>query len=67
MKSVHTETYTEYEYQVHRTVRMSGTDQEIVIKRQSKDVIIVEGSPCEVRGLRDDEIVSLEENSSQSE
>lgn len=58
----YTESYTEYEYQVHRVVRSFGSDQEILLKRQSKDVIIVEGSPCEVRGLRDDEIVLLDEN-----
>jgi len=58
-----TETYTEYEYHVHRVIQFSGSEQETILRRQSQDVIIVEGSPCEVRGLRDDEIVEIPEKS----
>lgn len=56
-----TETYTEYEYQVHRVIQLSDSEQETILRRQSQDVIVVEGSPCEVRGLRDDEIVEIPE------
>lgn len=56
-----TETYTEYEYHVHRVIQLSDSEQETILRRQSQDVIVVEGRPCEVRGLRDDEIVEIPE------
>ncbi|WAL60011.1 hypothetical protein [Thermocoleostomius sinensis] len=53
-------TYTESEYQV-RIVRSAHDEQEVILTRQTQDVIITEGAPCEVRGLRDDEKVPTPE------
>jgi hypothetical protein len=57
-------TYTEFEYQV-RVVQSAHDEQEVILTRQTQDVIITEGTPCEVRGLRDDEKVPTPEKPSQ--